>query len=556
MDNHIASSHATAGVKHDNIVDKENIKNAANAEIIIDLVDSSEPYVKKKRAHDGSARRWETEKDLSNPMVDEVNSSSAYSRPMNQNFRSHIAGGPNGGQGDRDQRGKNRRLRHGNGQRNDDFYIAQRLHDINGPTLELESLDFQQDTKFSIHNRLYVGNLTSEMSNEEGLRQIFQPYGEIGDIFLNAEKNFAFLKVDFHANAVKAKRALDGTILNGRQLRIRYSYNESTVLVKNLTPYVSNELLHKSFEIFGPIEKAVIKVDDRGNSVGEGIVEFVKKATANACIRLCSDYCFFLTATLRPCIVELMSYVETVDGVPEKSMNRNGQFVSNRSIGPRFAAPDSFEHDYGTRWKQLYAQYESKKAALKRDFQMEEEKLEIQLEFIRNERETEILRRELRMREADRERKKKEWECLQNPGQNVGYDESPMMRKSMQFDYYDGAPEHRSSPEHFGYPNDRPMMRNASATFGYHNEAPIHRRLQGMRRSQEMPDYTQEQSVDENPSTKNNSPFVVFEEDLPQNQNGSTSQDHPGRYIEDNPINRNNEPNQEIINSLWGRRTI
>lgn len=314
-------------------------------------------------------------------MVDEKHLSSGQSNQNNQNSRSG------------DQRGRNRRSRNSGGSRNEDFFISQRLRAIGGSTLDLESIDLPMDIKFSVRNRLYVGNLTSEMCKEESLREIFQPYGEISEIFMNADKNFAFIKVDYHLNALKAQRSLDGTIVNGRQLRIRFASSDSIVRVKNLTSYVSNELLFRAFEIFGSIERAIVKVDDRGNSKGEGIVEFTKKSAANACLRLCADNCFFLTAILRPCIVEPLELTDETNGMPEKALNKTSQqFFHERSCGPRFAALDSFEHQYGSKWKQLWNQYESKRSALERDLKREEQKLEIQLDFLRNERETEILR--------------------------------------------------------------------------------------------------------------------------------------------------------------------
>lgn len=97
-------------------------------------------------------------------------------------------------------------------------------------------------------------------------------------------------------NAEKAKRELDGKLLNGRTLRVRFAPHNSAVRVKNIPPFVSNELLYCAFEIFGKIERAYVKVDDRGKSLGEGVVEFSRKPSALAAIRNCTDKCFFLTS--------------------------------------------------------------------------------------------------------------------------------------------------------------------------------------------------------------------------------------------------------------------
>lgn len=123
---------------------------------------------------------------------------------------------------------------------------------------------------------MYVGNLTNDVTEEE-LKEMFSPYGEISEAFINSEKNFAFLKIDYRANAERAKKELDGKMRKNKPIRIRFAPNATTIRVKNLTQFVSNELLSKGFEVFGQIERAVIIVDDRGKPTGEGIVEFARK---------------------------------------------------------------------------------------------------------------------------------------------------------------------------------------------------------------------------------------------------------------------------------------
>ncbi|XP_034490465.1 protein no-on-transient A isoform X2 [Drosophila innubila] len=347
-------------------------------------------------------------------------------------------GGIGGGGGLRDRNRGSRGGAGGGGQnsgggnntlRGDDFFIAQRLRSISGPTHELPPIEVTQETKFSGRNRLYVGNLTNDITDEE-LREMFKPYGEIGEIFSNLEKNFTFLKVDHHINAEKAKRALDGSTRKGRQLRVRFAPNATILRVSNLTPFVSNELLYKSFEIFGPIERASITVDDRGKHMGEGTVEFAKKSSASACLRLCNEKCFFLTASLRPCLVEPMEINDDNDGLPEKAINKKLQeFNQERSVGPRFADMNSFEHEYGSRWKQLHDLFKSKQDALKRELKMEEEKLEAQMEYARYEQETELLRQELRKRESDNERKKMEWELREKQAEEMRKREEETMHR-------------------------------------------------------------------------------------------------------------------------------
>lgn len=159
------------------------------------------------------------------------------------------------------------------------------------------------------------------------------------------------------------------------------------------------------------IERAVIVVDDRGKPTGEGIVEYTRKSGAMIALRYCTEKCYFLTSSLRPCVVELFEHSDDTDGYPEKSINRKiDAYVKSRNSGPRFAEPNSFEHEYGSRWKNLHELYKQKYQALKSEMLLDEEKLEAQMEYARYEHETEMLREQLRAREMDRENRKELWE--------------------------------------------------------------------------------------------------------------------------------------------------
>uniref|UniRef100_A0AAG5CR52 RRM domain-containing protein n=1 Tax=Anopheles atroparvus TaxID=41427 RepID=A0AAG5CR52_ANOAO len=298
------------------------------------------------------------------------------------------------------------------------FFINEKLRMLAGPLLDIPPIEVQE-AKFSGRNRLYVGNLTNDVTEEE-LVEMFKPFGEIHEVFMNKEKNYAFVRVDFFSNAENAKRELDGTMRKNRVLRVRFAPNATAIRVKNLTPYVTNELLYKAFEVFGPLERAVVQVDERGKPTGEGIVEFKNKPGAMAAIRYCTEKCYFLTSSLRPVIVEPYTYQDDTDGLPEKSLNKKqNEFVKARQQGPRFAEHGSFEFEYGQRWKHMHELFKQKAEALKREMIMEEEKLEAQMEYARYEQETEQLREQLRQREMDRDRQKAEWEMKERQVQEA-----------------------------------------------------------------------------------------------------------------------------------------
>jgi proline- and glutamine-rich splicing factor len=79
-------------------------------------------------------------------------------------------------------------------------------------------------------------------------------------------------------------------------LKVRFAPHSSIIKVKNLTPWISNELLSHAFGVFGEIERAVVIVDERGKSTGEGIVEYSRKPSAQMALRKCTEGCYFLTA--------------------------------------------------------------------------------------------------------------------------------------------------------------------------------------------------------------------------------------------------------------------
>lgn len=59
----------------------------------------------------------------------------------------------------------------------------------------------------------------------------------------------------------------------------------------------------------------------------------------------------------------------------------------------RFAEKNSFEYEYGVRWKRLYEMYKEKKMLLESDLQAEIDQLERRMVIVRHEHETEKLRR-------------------------------------------------------------------------------------------------------------------------------------------------------------------
>lgn len=312
---------------------------------------------------------------------------------------------------------------HDGGQSGNRVHPAERimndkLNQLTGNTYELPPLS-TEEKKFSGRSRLYIGNIAAETTEDE-INDLFKKFGETSELFINREKCFGFIRMDFHYNAAKAKGELDGYVQHNKNLKIRFSPNGSTIKVKNLDDCVTNELLHLAFSIFGDIDRAVVIVDDRGKPTGEGIVEYARKSSAQFALRKCCEGCFFITSSLRPVLVEPYEVLDDTDGYADKLVfKRNPDYYKLRSVGPRFAGIDSFEHEYGMRWKQLFDLYAQKEDSLKKELELEKDKLVAQMELARYEHETEMLRDQLRVREMDMDRQKLEWESKRRQAEDA-----------------------------------------------------------------------------------------------------------------------------------------
>lgn len=88
---------------------------------------------------------------------------------------------------------------------------------------------------------------------------------------------------------------MHGKDINGRDIKVRFAASSCSVKVSNLHPLVSNELLEEAFSVFGEVESAVVVTDERGKSLGYGIVDFARKGQAQTAIQRCKNENFLLT---------------------------------------------------------------------------------------------------------------------------------------------------------------------------------------------------------------------------------------------------------------------
>uniref|UniRef100_A0A3Q1FTV8 Splicing factor proline/glutamine-rich n=1 Tax=Acanthochromis polyacanthus TaxID=80966 RepID=A0A3Q1FTV8_9TELE len=248
--------------------------------------------------------------------------------------------------------------------------------------------------------RLFVGNLPNDIT-EDDFRKIFAKYGEPSEVFINKGKGFGFIRLESRALAEIAKAELDDTPMKGRPLRVRFASHSAALSVKNLSPFVSNELLEEAFSQFGMVERAVVVVDDRGRSTGRGIVEFASRPAARKALDRCSEGVFLLTTSPRPVVVEPLEQYDNEDGLPEKLAQKNPRYQVEREEPPRFARPGTFEFEYSKRWKSLDEMEKQQRQQVEKNMREAREKLESEMEDAYHEHQANLLRQDLLRRQEE-----------------------------------------------------------------------------------------------------------------------------------------------------------
>ncbi|XP_057306302.1 non-POU domain-containing octamer-binding protein-like [Hydractinia symbiolongicarpus] len=274
-----------------------------------------------------------------------------------------------------------------------------------------KSLIKQGEKKFSGRCRLFVANMNNG-TTEEDLRELFGEYGEIGEVYVNKEKGFGFIRLDYRHNAEMAKSCLDKKLFKGRNIQVRYATHASAVEVHGLDQYASNEYIEQAMSQFGTVERAVVVCDDRGRSKGYAIVEFEWKKSAQKVLDRFKEEMFVLGRLPKPIFVKPRSQLDEEEGLHDSTIERLPGFQSEREFQPRFISPSSFEYTWAKRWRDLFIEEEDKKARLEQELQESRYRLELEMESAQKEQEAvkireELIRRqeELRMLEEDMRRR-------------------------------------------------------------------------------------------------------------------------------------------------------
>jgi proline- and glutamine-rich splicing factor len=98
---------------------------------------------------------------------------------------------------------------------------------------------------------------------------------------------------------------LDGTELLGRQIRVRPAYMNTALKVLDVPAECGNRMLMKAFSLFGDVERAIVATDEKGNSLGWGLVEFARKGGVTRALNECRERPFLIGKDAVPVRVEL-----------------------------------------------------------------------------------------------------------------------------------------------------------------------------------------------------------------------------------------------------------
>ncbi|XP_028820922.1 paraspeckle component 1-like isoform X2 [Denticeps clupeoides] len=267
-------------------------------------------------------------------------------------------------------------------------------------TLDLKSFRKPGEKTFTQRCRLFVGNLPTDIT-EEDFKRLFAKYGEANEVFINRDRGFGFIRLETRTLAEIAKAELDGIVLKNRPIRIRFATHGAALTVKNLSPVVSNELLEQAFSQFGPVERAIVVVDDRGRPTGKGFVEFANKPAARKALDRCTDGALLLTTSPRPVVVEPTEQLDDEDGLSEKLLQKSAQYHKEREQTPRFAQPGTFEFEYSSRWKALDEMERQQREQVDRNIREAKEKLEAEMEAAKHEHQLMMMRQDLMRRQEE-----------------------------------------------------------------------------------------------------------------------------------------------------------
>jgi len=256
------------------------------------------------------------------------------------------------------------------------------------------------EKKFNGRCRLFVANLHNT-TTEDDLKELFGEFGETGEIYVNKEKGFGFIRLDYRHNAEMAKLTLDKRLHKGRNIQVRYATHASAIELHGLDNFASNDFIEKAMSTFGAVERCVVVCDDRGRSKGYAIVEFEWKKSAAKVLDRLKDEMFVLGRLPKPVFAKPYILTDEEEGVHEEALERLDGLEQEREHPPRFISPNSFEYTWAKRWRDLFIEEQDKKARLEQEMTDARCKLEFEMEAAIRQQEASRIREELARRQEE-----------------------------------------------------------------------------------------------------------------------------------------------------------
>ncbi|KAB1214740.1 Polyadenylate-binding protein 4 [Morella rubra] len=138
-----------------------------------------------------------------------------------------------------------------------------------------------------VSTSLYVGDLDQNV-NDSQLYDFFNQVGQVvsvrvcRDLSTRRSLGYGYVNYSNTQDAARALDALNFTPLNGKPIRIMYSYRDPSIrksgagniFIKNLDKAIDNKALHDTFSAFGTILSCKVATDQSGQSKGYGFVQF------------------------------------------------------------------------------------------------------------------------------------------------------------------------------------------------------------------------------------------------------------------------------------------
>lgn len=276
----------------------------------------------------------------------------------------------------------------------------------------------QGEKKFSGRCRLFVANMSNGTTEDE-LRALFAEFGETGELYINKDKGFGFIRLDYRHNAELAKSALDKKMFKGRQIQVRFATHASAIELHGLDQFASNEFIENAMTQFGNVERSVVVCDDRGRTKGYAIVEFEWKKSAQKVLDRFKEEMFVLGRLPKPIFAKPRSQQDEEEGLHEAELERNPSTKVEREWTPRFISPSSFEYTWAKKWRDLYIEEEDKKAKLEQELQDARYGLELDMEAALREQETIKIRDELLQRQDELRRLEEDMKMQQEMNQRA-----------------------------------------------------------------------------------------------------------------------------------------